>query len=291
MLVVIATSTLDYVAGKARLGGPAYYIGLTLSHLDSRTLLVTTRSSVSRYLSRLTRYFDVVEAGSGETVFEIELHESGNRSLRVLRRSFLEVETLAKVLVDRSLVLISTTYGELDPRHLVELTRGRNVVVDIQGFVRRVSGDGRVVHDTQKVFEVGKYLEASKWSILRGEREEFPKECWVSPLECAERLRSDIVITDGEKPFKVLSRRDECLYEITPLQGFHGESIGLGDVFTAVLTYYLFIEGSEFLDAATVASVAAALKLRGRLPWFTVQELDVLKRKVSINRSTCRRAP
>ncbi|MEM2287544.1 MAG: hypothetical protein QW503_00470 [Sulfolobales archaeon] len=287
MLVVIATSTLDYLAGGVRMGGPAYYIGLALSHLDLRALLVTTRSSVSRYLSKLAHYLDVVEAGSGETVFEIELHECGGRSLRVLKRSFLEVETFAKVLAKHSSVLISTTYGELDPRHLVELAKGRNVVVDIQGFVRSVGEDGMIVHDTQKVFEVGKYLEASKWSILRGERGEFPKECWVSPLECAERLRSDIIITDGEKPFKVLSYKDRCLYEIAPPQGFYGESVGLGDVFTAVLAYYLFIEGSKLLNAVSVASVAAALKLRGRLPWFTAQELDILKRKVGVKYSTC----
>ena len=41
------------------------------------------------------------------------------------------------------------------------------------------------------------------------------------------------------------------------------------------------------MNAVSVASVAAALKLRGRLPWFTAQELDILKRKVGVKYSTC----
>ncbi|MEM2007031.1 MAG: hypothetical protein QXG17_04405 [Sulfolobales archaeon] len=287
MLVVIAASTLDYIARGVHLGGPAYYIGVTLSHLGSHALLVTTRSAVSRYLGKLSHYLDVMEAGFGETVFEIGLHESGDRSLRVLKQSFFEVETLVKAVKNFSLALISTTYSELDPRYLVELVRGRDVVVDIQGFVRKVSEHGKIVHDSQKVFEVGKYLETSRWSIVRGEKEEFPRECWATPLECMERLRSDVVITDGEKPFKVSSYRDRCLYEIAPPQGFYGESVGLGDVFTAVLTHYMFIEKLELLDAVAIASSAAALKLRGKLPWFTTQELETLKGKVSVKRVTC----
>lgn len=288
MLAVVAASTLDYVAGEVRLGGPAYYIATAFQYLGSQALLLTTRSSVSRYLSELNQLMGVIEAGSGETVFEIELRKNGDgRVLRVLRRSRFDMEILVKAVRKCDSVLISTTYDELDPKDLVELTRGRKVVVDIQGFVREVDRYGKVVLDPRKVFEVGKYLDGSTWRIIRGEREEFPIECWVDPLKCAEKLRADIIMTDGARPLTVFTYRDRCLYEVEPPPGFYGEPIGLGDVFTAVLAHHLFVEKFELLEAAVMASAAAALKLRGRHPWFTVQELDALKRKVGIRRKAC----
>lgn len=287
MLAVVAASTLDYIAGEVRLGGPAYYIGTAFLYLESRALLVTTRSLVSRYLSKLSHFLDVAEAGYGETIFKIEVCRDGSRVLSVLRQSRFEIETLAKAVGGYNSVLISTTYGELNPEDLVNLVEGREVVIDVQGFVRRTDKDGMVFQEPRRVFEVERSLRKSRRRVLRGEREEFPRKCWVDPLKCAEELRSDIVITSGEKPFKVSSYEDMCLYEVEPPQGFYGEPVGLGDVFTAVLTYYLFIEKLEFLDAVTIASAAAALKLRNKHPWFTIQELDSLKKKVGINRKTC----
>ncbi len=287
MLAVIAASTLDRVGGRARLGGPAYFIGLAFVYLELRALLVTTRSSVSRFLRRLGHSLDVVEAGVGETVFEITIRD-GSRDLRALRRSRLEVDRIPGTLRECESVLVSTTLGELDPEDLVALTEGRNALVDVQGFVRVEGPRGSVVHEPRRVFEVVKHLEKSRWSVLRGEREEFPGECWEDPLECSEVLGSDVIITDGGRPFRVASRGSGCLYEMEPLRGIYGEPIGLGDVFTAALARYLFVDKLSLPSAAAMASAAASLKLRDRHPWFTVRELSTLASKVGVRREDCR---
>ncbi|MCX8208031.1 MAG: hypothetical protein N3G79_00035 [Sulfolobales archaeon] len=289
MLVVVAASTLDYVANELRLGGPAYYIGIAMLHLNSRILLVTTRSSVSNFLKKHGDVLDllnVVEAGTGETVFRIDISDD-NRSLKLVRRSKFEIERVLEVVKNFSAILVSTTYSELNIEELAELARERIAVVDVQGFIRKVAESGEVVHDTVRVFELGKYLKTSKRAILRGERSEFPAECWVNPLRCAEELEADLVVTDGKMPFKVVSYRDKCLYEVKPLQSVCGKSIGSGDVFTGALAHYIVNGNIELLEAAATASVAASLRLRDKYPWFTLRELEVLRSKVRVLREIC----
>lgn len=289
MLAVVAASTLDYVANELRLGGPAYYIGIGALHLNSRIRLVTTRSSVSEFLKKCGGVLDLlnlVEAGVGETVFRIDTLDD-SRSLKLVKQSKFEIERVLNAVENSNAILISTTYDELDIEKLAELARERTVVVDVQGFIREVTEGGEVTHDVRRVSKLGKYLRKSRRAILRGEKSEFPVECWIDPLRCAEDLEVDLVITNGRMPFKVVSYEDRCLYEVRPLQSFLGDSIGTGDVFTGVLTHYLVNENLELLEAAVTASIAASLKLRDRYPWFTLSELEVLKSKVRISRRIC----
>lgn len=286
MLAVIAAPTLDYIGGEIRLGGPAYYIGTAAAYLEPTMLLVTTKSSVSSFLSRLGHFLEIVEAGVGETVFEIEILKDG-RDLRLLRQSKFEVEALLRAVKHCESVVVSTTYKELDAQDLSTLAENRSIVVDVQGFVREARKSGKIFLDTRKVYELGRHLSASKRSILRGERTEFPRECWECPLRCSELLGADLIITDGERPFKIASYNGECLYEVEPLVGLHGEPVGLGDVFTAALSFYLLTKKWDLVGAAVAASVAAALKLRGRHPWFSTAELDILRSKVIVRQERC----
>ncbi|MCX8184406.1 MAG: hypothetical protein RMI56_05975 [Sulfolobales archaeon] len=289
MLAVVAASTLDYVVEQPQLGGPAYYIGMAALHINSQTLLVTTKSSVSDFLKRRSDFLNVlsiVEVGDGETIFKIDIL-GDNRSLKLIKQSKIEVRQALEVVKKCSAVVVSTTYSELNLEELSELARERIVVVDIQGFIRKAVRNGGVVHDTQRVFKLGRHLRTSKRAILRGERSEFPVECWADPLRCSEELKADIVITSGREPFKVVSYSTKCFYEVEPLQGIYGESIGLGDVFTEVLAHYLINENLEFLEAAAIASIAASLKLRNRYPWFTIHELEILKDKIQVLREVC----
>lgn len=281
MLAVIAAPTLDYVGGEVRLGGPAYYIGTAIAYLEPRVLLVTTSSSVSSFLSRLRYSLEIVEAGVGETVFEIEILRDG-RDLRLLRQSKFEVGALLRAVKHYESVVVSTTYKELDTQELGRLAEDRSIVVDVQGFVREAEKSGKIFLDTRKIFELGRHLSASKRPILRGERTEFPHECWECPLRCSELLGADLIITDGERPFKVASYSTGHLHEIEPLAGVHGEPIGIGDVFTAALSFYLLDKKWDLVDAVATASVAAALKLRGRHPWFSTTELDTLRNKILV---------
>ncbi len=264
------------------LGGPAYYIGTALHYMEVGARVVTSASPTSRYLKRL-RWLDVVEVGAGDTVFKIEL-VSGGRELVLVSTSKLDPGTVTRALEGFDKVVISETMQELDPDYLPKVTVGRDVVVDVQGFVRVVEPSGRVVLRPTVVYSIAKLLRGARYAILRGERVEFPEECWKDPVDCSSSLGADIVITDGEKPFVVASREEGRAYVVKPLEGVSGRPIGLGDVFTAVLSCYVLEEGLSLPKAAAVASVAAALKLRDRHPWFTRQELDLLSIKVRVSR-------
>lgn len=281
MIIAIATPTLDYVEGKLRIGGPAYYMATAAVYLEAQMLLITTKSTTSSFLKRLGSNVEVVEVGSGETVFEIEV-SNNSRSLRVLRRAVFSDEAILDLIKSYDSVLISTTFNELGVEGLARLVKGRSVAIDVQGLVRREAEHKRVVIESEKVFDLGKYLEGSRHRILRGEKEEFPKECWEDILWCSKQLRSDIVITNGEKPFRAASYTEKKAYEVKPISGIYGEPIGLGDVFMVTLYYYLVVKGEPLLDAVVLASLAASMKLRGKHPWFTLNELYVLKDKIVI---------
>jgi hypothetical protein len=281
LLTVIAGSTVDYIGGVSQVGGPAYYIGTALAYLGERARIATTRSRTSSILRKYSDNIEVVEVGVGETVFEIQV-SNGGRSFRVLRSAKMCLPRVLEVLEPSSNVIVSTTLGELSFAELGRLVEGRLTIVDVQGFVRTVLSENLVATVPERVFELSRYLGSSVKPILRGERSEFPEECWTDPLWCAERLRADIVITDGEGPLRVAQRGDDYIYEVKPLAGLHGRPIGLGDVFTATLSHYLLTAGKPLHEAAAAASIAASLKLRDKHPWFTPYELAVLNSKISI---------
>jgi len=284
LLTVIAGSTVDYVGSNIQVGGPAYYIGTALAHLDGRARIATTRSRASSILRKYFNHIDVIEVGVGETVFNIQISD-GSRSLQVLRSARMSLPKILDFLESSGYIVISTTLDELSFAELEKLVEERLAVIDVQGFVRVVVNGNQVTTAPKRVFELGKYLGNSVRSVLRGERCEFPEECWVDPLWCAENLRADVVITDGEGPIRVARHGDRYVYEVRPLAGLYGRPIGLGDVFTAVLSHYLLNVGEPLPEAVAVASIAASLKLRDRHPWFTLHELAVLRDKVLITRT------
>jgi len=270
------------VEGKVLLGGPAYYIGIALHCLEVGARVVTSSSPTSRYLRKLW-WVDVVEAGIGDTVFRIEL-AGGGRELVLVSTSKLDPTIVTRALEGFTNLIISETMSELDLSYLSEVVAGKNVVVDVQGFVRVAETSGRVLLRPNAVYSIARLLSRARYIILRGERVEFPEECWREPVDCSSNLEADIVITDGERPFVVTSREEGRTYVIKPLEGVSGRPIGLGDVFTAVLSYYVLEEGLSLPKAAVVASAAATLKLRDRHPWFTRRELNLLSSKVRISR-------
>jgi len=276
---VVASSTRDLVRGGAVLGGPAYYIGTALHYVEVGARVVTSASPTSRYLRRL-QWLDVVEVGYGDTVFRIELTEGG-RELVLVSASRLDPESTARALEGFSKVVISLTMRELDPEFLPRVVAGRGVVVDVQGFVRAAEPSGRVVVESAAAYPVARLLRGASYAVLRGERTEFPRGCWEDPVGCANELGVDLVITDGGRPL-VVAPRGGGAYVVRPLEGVSGTPIGPGDVFTAVLSYYLLEEGLELVDAAALASVAATLKLQDRHPWFTRYELSTLRPKVRV---------
>ncbi|MEM2342846.1 MAG: hypothetical protein QW659_01995, partial [Sulfolobales archaeon] len=53
-----------------------------------------------------------------------------------------------------------------------------------------------------------------------------------------------------------------------------------GDVFTAVFAYEYLVRGTYFEEAVATATSAASLRVRDSLPWYTLNEVKVLRERV-----------
>ncbi|MGC8555557.1 MAG: hypothetical protein ACP5NG_00855 [Conexivisphaera sp.] len=276
-VVVLATSTRDVVGGSERLGGPAFFVGTALHLLGSEALVITNAGRVADALGRLEG-ISVSVAGSDETVFSIEVDQEGGRILRLLRRSSMRSVELP----DRGPFIISGTMGEI-PIGLVEEAASRGpALVDVQGFVREADEGGEVRNSPDLMRDLMRRLRGSG-VLLRGERYEFPPECRGEKLvDCSEDNDVDLVMTDAENPF--YAAVGGAAYRGHPIGGLHGEPIGLGDVFTAALGYYMYSVGLDLARSAALSSAAATLKLRGKHPWFTPVEVEEAARKVRLER-------
>jgi hypothetical protein len=272
VLTAILTSTKDLISGREFPGGPALYCSLALKYLGFNEFRVlTSRSTTYDFLRRLG--VDVIALSVGETVFEIELGDG--RTLKLISKSSIDLSNVGNYLSDY--ILISLTMGEAPLTTIMELVRGRRVVIDVQGFVRDVDERNVVFNNYLKFWEL---LDLRcRELVIRGEGYEFPPMCRGSKLiNCVRRGDIVLVVTNGSGPIYFV--RDGELGMLEPLQGIYGPTIGSGDVFTAVLTYEYLIRGEDLVVAIAKASTAATLRLRSSTPWFTKDEVDLISYKV-----------
>ncbi len=272
MLTAILASTKDLISSKEFPGGPALYCSQALKYLGFDEFRVLTSKGVTYcYLRRLG--VDVVGLGIGETVFNIEL--SDGRTLKLISKSFIDLTDVGNYL--SNYLLISLTMDEVPLKIIKELVRGREVVIDVQGFVRSVDERGVVFNDYSRFWELLK-LECREL-VIRGEEYEFPPMCRGSKVvNCVPNDDVVLIITNGSRPIYFVSKG--VLGMLEPLQYIYGPTIGSGDVFTAVLTYEYLVRGEDLVIAIAKASTAATLRLRGSTPWFTKDEVDLISYKV-----------
>lgn len=270
----ILASTKDIVLGDVRPGGPAYYSSIALYLLGHTDFRVLTTVSLT-YSSIRKLGIDVVPVGYGETVFNLKVDDG--RVLTLVERAYMNPKLVVENLASTN-VLISLTAGELEPDVLKHVVSGRRVVVDIQGFVRRVDANGIIVNDYSGFWVLGGLK--GKELVLRGEVSEFPPECrGVNIVRCATELGASLILTSASGP-TYFALSNGFGGTLKPPQGVAGDSIGSGDVFTAVLAYNYLTLGEDFIESIAKAAVAATLKLRSRFPWYTITEVEAMSEKV-----------
>ncbi len=273
MLSMILSSTKDLIYGYGFAGGPAFYSSLALSFLGfNKFTVLTTEGTTYEFLRRLG--VNLIPCGVGETVFRVELDSS--RKLKLVRKSHINLRELAGSL--SRYVVISLTMNEIPLEVVKELVSGKRVVIDVQGFTRSVGRDGIVFNDYSVFSELAK-LECDEL-ILRGEWYEFPPRCrGVGVINCFHEFNIPMIITNGSGP-TYFSTNDGVFNTIQPPQLIYGNTLGTGDVFTAVFAYKYLILGVSFEEAVATATSAASLRVRDSTPWFTVNEVEVLSSRV-----------
>lgn len=272
LLTAILSSTKDIISGYVVPGGPAYYCTLGLYFLGLTDFKVLTTSGLTYDVIRRLGIC-VIPVGVGETVFAIDL--SDGRSLKLINKSLINLDLVNRWL-DRDL-MISLTAGEFPLESLSDVISGRRAVIDVQGFIRR-DISGFIVNDYGRFWRLCRLI--SKKSILRGEATEFPPECRGSNvLRCATEFKVSLIVTNASDEI-YFSTYDGFGGVLRPPNGITGISIGSGDVFTAVFTYNYLILNHDFIESIAMASTAATLKLRASTPWYTLNEVEGIYRKV-----------
>lgn len=272
-MFMILSSTKDLISGYEYPGGPAFYSSLALYFLGLDDFIVaTTRCVTYDFLKRLG--VNLIPCGVGETVFEVLLN--GGRTLKLVRKCSMDLwEILDKV---GDYLVISLTMGEVPLDVVEELTRGRRVVVDVQGFIRSVGEDGIVFNDYLRFSQLVR-LECEEL-VLRGEWYEFPPKCrGVGVVKCVHESGTSMIVTNGSGP-TYFSTTDGVSGIIQPPQLIYGRTLGTGDVFTAVFAYEYLVRGTYFEEAVATATSAASLRVRDSLPWYTLNEVKVLRERV-----------
>lgn len=277
---MILSSTKDLIDDYEFAGGPAFYSSLALSFLGFNNFTVfTTESTTYEFLHRLG--INLIPCGVGETIFRIEFDGNGRR-LKLVRKGYIDLRELTDSL--SRYVVISLTMNEVPLDVIKELVNGRRVVVDIQGFMRSVSSDGVVFND-YSVFSKLVKLECDEL-ILRGEWYEFPPKCrGVGIVKCFQEFNIPMIITNSSD-LTYFSTNDGIFSTIQPPQLIYGNTLGTGDVFTAVFAYEYLILGASFEEAVAIATSASSLRVRDSIPWFTINEVEALSSKVL---RSCRR--
>lgn len=273
VLSMVLSSTKDVINGYVTPGGPAYYSSLALLFMGFNDFIVVTNEGItSSYLRKFG--VNTVSSGVGETVFEFRI--DGGRTLKLINLGFMNVDRVLDCISD--CVVISLTLGEIPLNTIKDLVKGRRVVIDVQGFVRSVGSDGLVFNDHYSFSELAT-LECEEL-VLRGELYEFPNECrGINVPKCVSKFNASIIITGGSGP-TYFSSIDGVLGIIQPPEFIYGNTIGTGDVFTAVFAYNYLILGKSFEEAVALATSAASLRIRDLFPWYTINEVRSLGEKL-----------
>ena len=288
-MLVIGALTIDIISNKVSIGGPAYFITLSLAYLDLMPTVITNSYELLSVIKQ-ARIGKRVYAPRDGTVFIFEIEEAGrSRELRLVKKAP-SVDSLIRNLINEwvssnvrfNVAIVSPVFNEVSCEVVAELKRVADyIVVDIQGFVRKCEGDQRckVVVDEQQFYRLMRILTGSV-NLIRGELLEFPKECRGANIRSCISGTVDVVQTNGSGDMYVYLSELDKVTKLRPLPGIEGSSIGAGDVFTGVLAYFI-AKGFDLLSSCARAAIAAGLKVaRAKVPWFTLPELEMLSHKV-----------
>ena len=284
-VLLVAGTTKDYVNGKLRIGGSAYYALTALSHIDVETIVLTNSTFLRRVCGKRGRHIIITPNPGFDIIYEITLPgESGERDLRLRSkvRAFSDLisnVTKSGILDDVKSALISPVAQEIKVNDVILIAKYvPHVIVDIQGLVRMFDAEGRVWIDHNLSREVIRKLRNENL-VIRGEISEFPPECRGPALvNCIEGGRARAVQTMGEGPI-YLAYPDGRLCIANALDHAYGDDIGAGDVFSSIVALHL--HSHELRYAVAAGTAASFLRIaRSRIPWFSHKELYVLSKKV-----------
>ncbi len=237
---IIGHVTLDNIVTRKKffreiLGGPPSYGGLALASLGVKVYVTTRlgRDFPEKYLKHLKSKLILNEPYYNETTTRFLLDYTVDPERIVLLSSSAKISPITST---AGIVMVSPTYHEVDVTEIPRLAKQSLVSVDIQGFVRKNIGDGRII-----VSELGtNILEIiAKATIVRGNFVEIRALTGEADIEkCLKtivRKGVEVAISTARNEVKILCSEGFINLRVPPLEGVC--PTGAGDVFTAYFTY------------------------------------------------------
>jgi sugar/nucleoside kinase (ribokinase family) len=269
-IAVIGGFTLDenIYRGVVRrgVGGPPHFICDALSRFDDVSLYIVSvvgRDFPSDYLRRICGDSVVCmirRVGENNIRFKNIYLDDQHRLQYVEGGGYnIVVDDVISDLGDCDYIIVSTVLDELDLFTLMRLRRFNNVIMDPQGFLRRLV-DGRVVLRPVDL----KYL--SNWYIIKFSLDEYG--VLKGDLEPPTLFR---VLSPGKMSILTMGVQGSIAYlnknfyyipAYSP--SVEKDPTGAGDIFVAYLTYALG-KGYDDFDALSFSSIATSLYLDGEV--------------------------
>ena len=281
-IVIIGGLTIDELYRREELlaykpGGGVYYISNILSELGIQHEVITITGEdypdrwISEYLK--TEYNRIIHFKiHGLKSIRFKNIYLDNRRLQYVDGGGYKIsqEHISNVL-DRpaknsdSIIVVSPVFNEVDPYLIMNLSRYGLIIIDLQGYLRKVDNTGMVYNECRLPYEL-KYA-----SLIKASYKEVCSifKCILDNLilKYYNDVNKAVIITlDG---FGSISfRGGRCIF--TPAYKVSNiDPTGAGDVFIAGLTYYIMhcndMQIKDLTNALAYANALASFKVEGVL--------------------------
>ncbi len=273
---VVGALTIDRVLEHGRVvekpGGPPLYAGVALAALGFKVRVVSVvgedypREALEYLESHGVDVSLVIRSRRSPTVRFTLVYEDGERKLRATKPPNKIPVRLVEELGRCDVVLVSPVLGEASQALLAAARRNSKLLgADLQGFVRKLRGDGVVVlkprseaYAAMVAADVVHVEETEARAMVGGVRP------GVAAAELALRSRSLLALTLGPRGSILASRKGPgyalWIGAYVPERKGEPDPTGAGDVYTAALLAAINM-GYEYKQALAFATVAAGIEV------------------------------
>lgn len=292
-VAIVSSFTVDIVEIGSlrfeRLGGPAYYAGLTLKSLGLNPVIVSSFSyDVGRLFSDVIAGYDVdvIHVGGCSSTFKFHHVYAGDRRVSRLAEKgcTIDVSAISEVLRSMDWVIFSPVFHEVDPRSIAELSGYVNIAVDLQGYARVEGPGGLIGSSVEALLEPLKLL--SNVHVAHLSSDDFEGSYGdfrdLGVLEGFNFKPNILSYTAGLGGGYI--RLDAQWYHVPAyVESPLGDPTGCGDIYLAALIAYM-ARGLHPVRAAARASVIAGLRVSRGFPLsFNLDEIEEIAGELEKN--------
>ena len=271
-VVVIGSTTIDEnitPAGRWRkIGGVTTYSGITYSrHGVATTIVSNIAEKDKKVITALEKEKIIVHSGrtTHTAHFINRVTRNERRQKMPLRSAPIKIDRLAEIIKQVSCIHLGPLHPmDIDPG-VIEMVRLAKLptVLDVQGYTRRIKGEGITTGVSQCLSSVLKISQIIKSN-------EFELEAILNffDLDISALINKynieEYVVTCGKKGGLVQNRKGKVHSYKAPHVASIADPTGAGDVFLAAYTVGRFLKQLNISDACSYAAKLSVRQVGGR---------------------------